>query len=46
MTHKSVDMLVVAGWRSCTYWMFFRLYNLQVDDQADVDWDEVAGSMG
>ncbi|XP_075879231.1 transcription termination factor 1-like [Nelusetta ayraudi] len=22
------------------------LYNLQVDDQADVDWDEVAGSMG
>lgn len=27
-------------------WMSSRLYNLQVDDQADVDWDEVAGSVG
>lgn len=28
------------------FWMSARLYNLQVDDQADVDWDEVAGRMG
>lgn len=24
----------------------FRLYNMRVDDAADIDWDEVAGIIG